>query len=155
MDNETNENKRNERGRPSKHEQRETERELESLFFKGVKPHHARLKTRYSPNTIKKYYSKFDKEIRDLEGPEFAQACRNRITTACLALDQQIEKQEKMQKELELMPKTGGTQDLKLYKLQINLSNSISDLTAKRLGIANSPTYHEMLEAMREVEKQK
>jgi len=145
----------NRRGKPSKHEQLEIERKLRILFDKGVRPYHAVIETGYSPNTVKKYYRKFHGEIRDLEGSNFAQQCRDRITLTCLVLDRQIEKQEKMQEELELKSKTGGTQDIKLYKLQISLSNSISDLITKRLGIANSPTYDNMLEAMREVEKQK
>ena len=154
MNNDTNEN-RNRRGKPSKHEQLEIERKLRPLFYKGVKPYQAVIETGYSPNTVKKYYCKFHKEIRDLEGPNFAQQCKDRITLTCLALDKQIEKQKKIQEELELKSKTGGTQDIKLYKLQIGLSNSISNLITQRICIANSPTYDIMVEAMREREKQK
>ena len=155
MDNDTTENKRNGRGRPSKPKQVEIERTLRSLFIKGVKPYQVKIETNYSPNTIKDYYGEICKEIRDLEGPDFALQCKNRIVSACLAIDQQIEKQEKMQEELEHKLETGGKEDLKIYKLLTNLSNSISDLHMKRLGIAISPTYDDMLEAMREVEKQK
>ena len=155
MDNDTNENKRNARGRPSKPEQLQTDRELRSLFIRGVRPYHAAIETGHSRNTIKEYYRKSYKAVNDLEGPEFAQACKERIVSACLGIDNQISKLEKIQEELELKSKNGGTQDIKLYKLQISLSNSISDLIIKRLGIANSPTYDDMLAAMREVEKQK
>jgi hypothetical protein len=154
MNNDTNEN-HNRRGKPSKHEQLEIERKLRSLFYKGVKPYQAVNETGYSPNTVKKYYCIFHKEIRDLEGSSFSQRCSDRKTSTCLGLDKQIEKLEKIQEELELKSKTGGTQDIKLYKLRISLSNSIADLITKRLGIANSPTYDDILEAMREVEKQK
>lgn len=153
--NETNENKRNGRGKPSKHEQLEIERELRPLFIRDVSPYYAAIETGHSINTIKKYYRKFYKEIRDLEGKDFAQKCKDRIVTACLGIDNEISNLRKIQKELENKSQSNGAQDLQRYKLQISLSNSISDLIMKRLGIANSPTYDDMLEAMKEVEKQK
>jgi predicted transcriptional regulator len=152
---EENETNRNGKGRPSKYEQLEIERTLRDTFRRGLLSHQAVTETGYSPNTVKKYYGKFYKEIRDLEGPNFAQECMNRRISACLGLDQEILKQEKVREELELKSKTGGTQDIHLYKLQTSLSNSIADLIEKRLAIANSPTYRDMLEAMKEVEKQK
>ncbi len=151
MDNYTNENNRNGRGKPSKHEQLEIERTLRDTFRRGLLPCQAVIETGYSPNTVKKYYSKFYKEIRDLEGPDFAQQCKDRIISACFGLDREILKQEKIREELELKSKTGGTQDIHLYKLQTSLSNSIAGLIEKRLAIANSPTYRDILEAMKEV----
>jgi hypothetical protein len=155
MDNGTSENNRNGRGKPSKQEQLEIERTLRDTFRRGLLPYQAVIETGYSPNTVKKYYSKFCKEIRDLEGPDFAQQCRDRIISACLGLDREILKQEKIREELELKSKTGGTQDIHRYKLQTSLSNSIAGLIEKRLAIANSPTYRDVLEIMKEVEKQK
>src|SRR5579864_7556884 len=154
MDNDTNENNRNGRGKPSKQEQLEIERRLRPLFIRDVSPYHAVIETGYSPNTVKKYYHKFYKEIRDLEGSDFAQQCKDRIVSACFGIDEEISNLRKIRKELELKSQTGGTQYIQLYKLQISLSNSISDLILKRLGIANSPTYDEMLEAMRKVHEQ-
>ena len=153
--NETNENKRNGRGKPSKHEQLEIERELRLLFIDDVSPYAAANKTGHSINTVRKYYRKFYKEIRDLEGQNFAQECKDRIVSACFGIDKEISNLRKIQKELENKSQSNGAQDLQRYKLQISLSNSISDLIMKRLGIANSPTYDDMLVAMREVEKQK
>lgn len=155
MDNGTNEKNRNGKGKPSKHKQLEIESTLRSIFSRGLSPYAAVNETGYSVNTVKKYYRKFHKEITDLEGQDFAQECKDRKVSACFGIDRQISKLEKMQKELELKSQTSGTQYLQLYKLQISLSNSISDLIMKRLGIANSPTYDEMLSAMRKEGEQK
>ncbi len=155
MDNGTEKNYHNGRGKPSKQKQLEIERELRSLFIDDVSPYHAAIKTGYSINTVKKYYRKFYKEIRDLEGQNFAQECKDRIVSACFSIDKEISNLRKMQKELEFKSQTDGTQYIQLYKLQISLSNSISDLIMKRLGIANSPTYDDMLAAMRKEGEQK
>lgn len=151
----TDENNHNWNGRPSKSEQLEIERTLRPLFMRGLSAHAAANKTGYSINTVKKYYLKFYKEITDLEGPNFAQQCKDRKTSACLGIDDQISKLEKIEQELELKSENSGAQYIQLYKLRISLSNSISDLHMKRLGIANSPTYDDMLEAMRKVHEQK
>ena len=90
MDNDTNENNRNGRGKPSKHEQLEIERELRSLFINGLSPYAAANKTGHSINTVRKYYRKFYKEIRDLEGQDFAQECKDRIVSACFGIDNEI-----------------------------------------------------------------
>ena len=155
MDNDTNENNRNGRGKPSKYEQLEIERRLRSLFSMGLSPHAAAIETGYSINTVKKYYRKFYKEIRDFEGQNFAQECKDRIFSACCGIDTEISNLRKIQKELELKSQNSGTQYLQLCKLQISVSNSISDLIMKRLGIANSPTYDDMLAAMRKEGEQK
>lgn len=155
MDNGTNENNGNKRGKPTKSEQLEIERRLRPLFMRGASTYYASNETGFSINTVKKYYSKFYKEIRDLEGPDFAHECKDRIVSACLGIDQQISKMEKMQKELEIRSQNLGAQHIQIYKLRIILSDSISDLIMKRLGIANSPTYDEMLTAMRKVNEQK
>jgi hypothetical protein len=155
MDNDTDENNRNGKGRPTKSEQLQIERRLRPLFVKGTNSYYAANETGYSLNTVKKYYRNFFQEVRELEGPEFDQACKDRIISACLGIDEQILKMEKMQKELELKSQTGGKQDIQLYKLRINLSNSISNLRIQRLGIANSPTSDEMLAALRKVDEQK
>ena len=153
MNNDTSENNRNGKGRPTKYEQLQIERRLRPLFLKGASPYHAANETGYSPNTVKKYYSIFYHEVRDLESTEFDQACKNRKVSACFGIDEQIQKLEKIQKEIEFKSQTGGTQDIQLYKLRINLANSISELYIKRLDIANSPTYDEMLKAMKKVEE--
>jgi hypothetical protein len=145
----------NGKGRPSKSEQLEIERILRPLFMKGLSSYAAANKTDYGINTVKKYYHKFYKEVRDLEGPDFAQECKDRIVSTCLGIDKQISKLEKIQEELELKSQNGGAQYIQLYKLRINLSDSISDLHMKRLGIANSPTYDEALAAIRKWHEQK
>ena len=90
-----------------------------------------------------------------MEGSEFDQACKDRKISACLAIDAQLSKMEKMQKELEQKPHTSGTQDIQQYKARISLVHLISDLIIKRLSIANSPTADEMLAALSKVEGQK
>lgn len=155
MKDQTNESNNNGRGRPTKSEQLQTERRLRPLFMRGMSTYSASIETGYSINTVRKYYDNFYKETRDLEGPEFDQACKDRKITACLALDIQIQKMEKMQKELEQKSQIGGTQDIQQYKLRISLCNMISDLNIKRLSIANSPTADEMLAALSKVDGQK
>jgi len=155
MKNDTDNTVHNRKGRPSKAEQIQIERRLKPLFMRGSSSSSAAIETGYSINTVKKYYGNFYQEIRDLEDPEFNQACKNRKISACLGIDKQLLKMEKMQKELEQKPQTGGTQDIQLYKLRISLANSISDLCIKRLNIANSPTSDELLLALRKVDEQK
>lgn len=155
MDNDTDKNNRNGNGRPSKSEQLEIERTLRPLFMRGLSAHAAANKTGHSINTVKKYYLKFYKEITDLEGQDFAQQCKDRKISACLGIDDQISKLEKIEQELELKSQNSGVQYIQIYKLRISLANSISDLRIKRLGIANSPTYDEMLAALKKVDEQK
>lgn len=154
MKDHTDETNRNGKGRPSKFEQLQTERKLKPLFMSGLSPYAAAKETGYSINTVKKYYRGFFQEIRDLEGPEFDQACKNRRISTCLALDEQLLKMEKMQKELEQTPQT-GIPYTQLCKLKVSLANSISDLLIKKLNISNSPTADEMLVALRKVGEQK
>ena len=155
MKDQTNEPNQNRRGRPSKCEQLQIERRLRPLFIRGLSTYSASIETGYSINTVKTYYDNFYKEIRDLEGPEFDQACKDRKISACLAIDEQIQKMEKMQKELEQKSQIGGTHDIQQYKLRISLCNLISDLKIKSLDIANSPTSDEILAALSKVEGQK
>ena len=154
MKDHTDETNSNGKGRPSKFEQLQIERKLKSLFMSGLSPYAAAKETGCSINTVKKYYGGFFQEIRDLEGPEFNQACKDRRISACLALEEQLLKMEKMQKELEQMPQT-GTPYIQLCKLKIGLANLISDLLIKKLNISNSPTADEMLAALRKVGEQK
>jgi len=154
MKDHTNESNQNRKGRPSKFEQLQIERRLRPIFLKGTSPHFASIETGYSVNTVKKYYENFYKEARDLEGPEFDQACKERKFSTCLAIDEQIRKMDKMQKELEQKSQINGMQDIQLYKLRISLCNLISDLNIKRLSIANSPTSDELLTALRKVDEQ-
>jgi hypothetical protein len=155
MKNDTDNTIHNRKGRPSKFEQLQIEKRLKPLFMRGLSSYSTAFETHYSINTVKKYYDNFYQEIRDLEGSEFNQACKDRKISACLGMDEQLLKMEKMQKELEQKPQTGGTQDIQLYKLRISLANSISDLRIKRLNIANSPTSDEILVALRKVDEQK
>jgi len=92
-DDETN---RNVKGRPSKPEQLQIERRLRPLFMRNLSSYTAANETGYSINTVKKYYKDFFRETRDLEGPEFDQACKERRISACLAIDEQLLKMEKM-----------------------------------------------------------
>lgn len=154
MENGRDETNRNGKGRPSKSEQLEIERNLRTYFGRGKSTYQAAIKTGYSINTVKKYFSNFYKEVRDSEGPEFVQACKDRIVSACLAIDVQLSKMEEMQKELDQIPQA-GTRYIQLYKLKISLANSISDLFIKKLNIANSPTFDEMLVAIRKLDEDK
>ena len=155
MKNDTDNTVHNRKGRPSKYEQIQIERKLKLLFMRGSDSSAAAIETGYSINTLKSYYNNFYQEIRDLEGPEFDQACKDRKISACLGIDEQLLKMEKIQKELEQQSKTGGTHDIQLYKLRIGLANSISDLIIKKLNISNSPTSDEILAALRKVDEQK
>lgn len=143
------------KGRPSKPEQLEIESRLKDLFKKGTDSYSAANQTGYSINTVKKYYNKFYKEIRDLEGPDFAQTCKDRMVLTCLGIDKQISKFEKIEQELELKSQNGGKQDIHLYKLRISIAKAISDLYIKRMSIANSPTSDDMLETVQKWEYQK
>jgi hypothetical protein len=145
----------NRKGRPGKFEQLQIEKKLQTLFVRGLNSYSAAIKTSYSINTVKKYYSNFYQKIRYLEGPEFDQACKNRKILTCSAIDEQLLKMEKMQTELEQKSQTGKIQYIQLCKLRISLSNSISNLHMKKLSIANSPTYDEMLTALKKVDEQK
>ncbi|HZS74466.1 MAG TPA: hypothetical protein VFA69_08200 [Candidatus Nitrosotalea sp.] len=152
---EENKTNRNGKGRPSKPEQLEIERTLRPLFMRGLSVYAAADKTGYSINTVKKYYRNFYKEARNMEGQDFAQECKDRIVSTCLGIDREISKLEKIREEIELKSQNSGAQYIQLCKLRINLSDSISDLHMKRLGIANSPTYDEMLAALKKIREQK
>ena len=145
----------NKRGRPSQFEQLEIERRLRPLILKGLSPYYAAIETGYSINTVRKYYRKICKGISDLESSEFVQACKDRNAFTCLAMDDQLSKLNKMQQELEKKTPIDETQYIQLYKLRINLVNSILDLLIKKLNIANSPTYDDMLTALRKIGEQK
>ena len=155
MDNGTNKTDRNKRGRPSKPEQLDIERNLRNSFLSGKSSYQAAIETGYNKNTVKKYYSKLTKEARDLEDPEFAQACKDRNMSTGFAIDKQISKLEKMQEELERKTPTDETQYIQLYKLKISLADLISDKHIKKLNISNSPTYDEILAALRKIGEQK
>ena len=99
MKDHTDETNSNGKGRPSKFEQLEMERKLRPLFMSGMSSYAAANETGYSLNTVKKYYQIFLREICDSEGPEFVQACKDRRTSTCLALEEQLLKMKKMQKE--------------------------------------------------------
>lgn len=154
MKNHADETNRNGKGRPSKFEQLQIERKLRSLFLRGMSPYAAANETGYSINTVKKYYVKFFREVEDSESPEFIQACKDRKISACLGLDVQISKMEKMQEELDQIPQA-GKQYIQLCKLKVSLANSISDLIIKKLDIANSPTFDEILVAYRKESEHK
>ena len=145
----------NGKGRPSKFEQLEIEKKLRPFFTSGLSSYTASRETNYSVNTVKKYYKKWYKEIRDSEAPEFVQACNDRRISTCLAQDEQLLKAERMQKELEEKTRTDVTPNIQLYKLRIRLIQLISDLLLKKLNTANSPTLDDMLTAFKKVDEQK
>jgi hypothetical protein len=145
----------NGRGRPNKPRQLDIESNLRIPFQSGKSTYQAAIETGYNINTVKKYYAQFYKEIKDLEGTEFAQACKDRKISTGFVIDTQISKMEKLQEELEKKASTDKIPYIQLCKLRINLSNLISDLHMKKLNIANSPTYDEILTALRDAGEQK
>src|SRR5690348_10711916 len=101
MENDTDKTSRIGRGRPSKPGQLEIERNLRIPFQSGKSAYQASIETGYNINTVKKYYAQFYKEIKDLEGTEFTQACKDRKISTGFVIDKQISKMEKLQEELE------------------------------------------------------
>ncbi|MDE1828859.1 MAG: hypothetical protein KGI25_00910 [Thaumarchaeota archaeon] len=136
------------RGRPSKKEELEIERQLRNCFLQGKSPWAASGETGHSVNTVRKY-KRFYAEAREAESPEFVEACKERIVSARLALERQLQKLEKVRDELEKVSPQNGTQYIQINKLRINVVQAITDLHLKILNIANSPTVDELLAALR------
>lgn len=140
---------RQNRGRPSKKEELEMERQLRDCFLEGKSPWAASHETGHSVNTVRRYYKRYHAEAKESESPEFVEACKERILSTRLALERQLQKMEKVQNELEKVSAQDGTHYIQINKLRINAVQTITDLHLKILNIANSPTMDELMTAFR------
>ena len=138
------------RGRPSKKEELDIERELRSCFSDGRSVWSASEKTGHSVNTVRKYYKRFHAWIKESESPEFVEACKDRVVLTRIALGRQLLKMERMQDDLEKTSPQNAIQYIQVNKLKVGVMQAITDLHLKILNIANAPTVDEFLAALRE-----
>lgn len=137
------------RGRPSKKEELEMDGQLRRCFLQGKSPWTASKETCHSVNTVRKYYKKYYTETITAEAPEFVQACKERVISTRLALEEQLTKMQLMQSEMEKASPQNVTHYIQICKLKIGLNREITDLHLKILNIANTPTVDEILAAFR------
>src|SRR5689334_12409129 len=129
-------------GRPSKTEQLEIQGKLRPYFEKGISPFLTSKETGINTKTVNKYFDLWYEEIKNSQNDDFIERCKRAKEQAIVVCDEQLLQLHEMQNELkrhsEEMQKSKP--ERWMYKIRLDITNSIVNLVTLKTALANSPT---------------
>jgi len=147
------------RGRPTKAEELEIERELRPFFTKLYSATFTAEKTKYNIKTVAKYFIKFKKEILESETGDFIQRSRETKERGLLAYDELLYSLYIDKEEVEhLIGVTKKILDLrtaeKWYKIKMKINKDVTEVIAAKINLENTATVDDITKFL-QGEKQK
>ena len=133
------------RGRPSKAQELEIERELRPFFIKLYSATFTSKKTGYDIKTVAKYFTEFKKEILESETRDFVQRSRETKERGLLAYDELLYSLYNDKKEVEhLIDVAKKIADLrtveKWYRIKMKINKDITEVIAAKINLENTAT---------------
>ncbi len=133
------------RGRPSKAQELEIERELRPFFTKLYSATFTAEKTKYNIKTVARYFAVFKKEILESETTEFIQRSRETKERGILAYDELIYSLYEDRKDIERLivasEKIGDLQNItKLYRVKLKINEDIGNFVSAKINLSNTAT---------------
>jgi len=129
-------------GRPSKTEQLEIQGKLRPYFEQGISPFLTSKETGINTKTVNKYFDLWYEEIKNSQNDDFIERCKRAKEQAIVVCDEQLLQLHEMQNELkrhsEEMQKPKP--ERWMYKIRLDITNSIVNLVSLKTALANSPT---------------
>lgn len=129
-------------GRPSKTEQLEIQGKLRPYFEKGITPFVTSKKTGINIKTANKYFDLWYEEIKNSQNEDFIERCKRAKEQAIVVCDEQLLQLYEMQNELKKHSeeKHKSEPERWMYKIRLDITNSIVNLASLKTALANSPT---------------
>jgi len=146
------------RGRPSKAEELEIERTLQTFFSKTYSATFTAKKTGYNIKTVTKYFAEFKKEILETETTEFVQRSRETKERGLLAYDELLYSLYNDKKEIEhLIDVAKKIADLrtveKCYRIKMKINKDIAEVIAAKINLENTATVGDTAKLVGEMQK--
>ena len=129
-------------GRPSKIEQLEIQGKLGPYFEKGISPFVTSKKTGINIKTVNKYFGLWYEEIKNSQNDDFIERCKITKEQAIVTLEEELLQLYEIRNELKRHSeeKQKSKPERWIYKLQLDIANSIVNLVTLKTALANSPT---------------
>ena len=133
------------KGRPSKAQELEIERELWPFFTKLYSATFTAKKTGYDIKTVAKYFVEFKKEILESETREFVQRSRETKERGLLAYDELLyslyNDKEEVEHLIDVVKKIGDLRTVeKWYRIKMKINKDITEVIAAKINLENTAT---------------
>ncbi len=147
------------RGRPSKAQELEIERELRPFFIKLYSATFTAKKTGYDIKTVAKYFAEFKKEILESETTEFVQRSRETKERGLLAYDELLyslyEDRKDIERLVDASEKIGDLRTVeKWYRIKMKINKDITEVISAKINLENTATADDVVKIL-QGEKQK
>ena len=147
------------KGRPSKAQELEIERELWPFFTKLYSATFTAKKTGYDIKTVAKYFVEFKKEILESETREFVQRSRETKERGLLAYDELLyslyEDRKDIERLVDASEKIGDLRTVeKWYRIKMKINKDITEVIAAKINLENTATVDDIAKFL-QGEKQK
>jgi len=147
------------RGRPSKAQELEIERELWPFFTKLYSATFTAKKTGYDIKTVAKYFVEFKKEILESETREFVQRSRETKERGLLAYDELLyslyEDRKDIERLVDASEKIGDLRTVeKWYRIKMKINKDITEVISAKINLENTATADDVVKIL-QGEKQK
>ena len=145
-------------GRPTKPEQLEIARALRPYFEKSIPASVAARKTGFNVKTVNSLYHQWTDELIQAETPDFLARVKKNNQRALLAYDNRLAKlyaaEETIDKQIKIATLSGKSDQVdKFVRTNVKISDSIANITAVQLNLANAFTADMNLELGKKEEK--
>lgn len=129
-------------GRPSKTEQLEIQDKLGPYFEKGISPFVTSNKTGINIKTVNKYFGLWYEEIKNSQSDDFIERCKIAKEQAIVVCEEELLQLYEMRNDLKKYSeeKQKSKPERWIYKIQLDITNSIINLTSLKTALTNSPT---------------
>lgn len=147
------------RGRPSKAQELEIERELRPFFIKLYSATFTSKKTGYDIKTVAKYFTEFKKEILESETRDFVQRSRETKERGLLAYDELLYSLyndiEEVEHLIDVAKKIADLRTVeKWYRIKMKINKDITEVIAAKINLENTATVDDIAKIL-QGEKQK
>jgi len=146
------------RGRPSKSQELEIERTLQTFFIKTYSATFTAKKTGYNIKTVIKYYNQFKQEILESETSDFVKRCKEEKEKCLYAYDELIyslyEDRKDIERLIDASEKIGDLQNVtKLYRTKLKINEDIGNFVSAKINLSNTATVADTAKLLGEKQK--
>ncbi len=147
------------RGRPSKPQELEIERELRPFFTKLFSATFTSKKTGYDIKTVARYFVEFKKEILESETRDFVQRSRETKERGLVAYDELLfslyNDKEEVEHLIDVAKKIADLRTIeKWYRIKMKINKDIAEIITVKINLENTATADDIAKFL-QGEKQK